>query len=217
LPPAEAAPLPEGLKKLLRRSTMATNPKDVPRHYYSLGEYFALEQASDARFEYWDGDIVCMSGGSLAHYRISSNIHISLDRGLHGRPCEAFTGDAAIWTPALPPYRYPDASVVCGEIQTKHINGLDAVVNPVLVVEVTSPSTVKLDEGEKLIAYQAIPTLREYLLVSQDAPHVTHYTRREGDTWERRDVTDPEASLELEGVGCALKMRDIYDGLTFPA
>jgi hypothetical protein len=53
--------------------------------------------------------------------------------------------------------------------------------------------------------------------VSQDAPHVTHYARREGGPWERRDVTDPEGSLELEAVGCALKMRDIYDGLTFPA
>ncbi|HJQ31282.1 MAG TPA: Uma2 family endonuclease [Pyrinomonadaceae bacterium] len=196
---------------------MASNPKDAPRHYYSLGEYYALEQASDARFEYWDGDIICMSGGSIAHYRICSNVHNSLAVGLRGGRCEAFTGDAAIWTPALPPYRYPDASAVCGELEFKHINGLDAIVNPVLVVEVTSPSTVKLDEGEKLIAYQAIPSLREYLLVSQDAPHVMHYTRQDGGSWQRRDVTDMDASLELESVGCALKLRDVYDGVTFAA
>ena len=54
---------------------MATNPKDVPQHYYTLEEYFALEDASDARFEYWDGDVVCMSGGSRAHGMISSNVH----------------------------------------------------------------------------------------------------------------------------------------------
>jgi Uma2 family endonuclease len=196
---------------------MATNPKDVPRHYYSLAEYYALEQASDARFEYWDGEIVCMSGGSLAHGTISSNIHGSLVIGLRGKGCRPFTGDMAIWTPALPPYRYPDASVVCGQVQTKHINGLDALVNPTLIIEVTSPSTVRHDENEKLVAYQAIPTLRDYLVVSQDAPHVTRYTRQAGGTWERRDVTDPDASLELESAGCALKLCDIYDGLTFPA
>jgi Uma2 family endonuclease len=217
LPPAEAAPLPEGLKKLLRRWAMATNPKDAPRHYYSLAEYFALEQASDARFEYWDGDIVCMSGGSLAHGMISSNIHGSLVTGLRGKGCRPFTGDMAIWTPALPPYRYPDASAACGELEFKNIGGRDALVNPVLVVEMTSPSTIRLDEGEKFLAYQAIPTLREYLLVSQDGPHVTHYTRQEVGAWQRRDVTDADALIELESVGCALKVRDTYDGVAFSA
>jgi len=124
----------------------------------------------------------------------------------------------AIWTPALPPYRYPDASAVCGEVQFKHIKGHDAIVNPVLVVEVTSPSTIGRDEGEKFVAYQAVPTLRDYLLISQDGPRVTHYARRDdGRSWERRDVTDPDATLDLESIGCALKMRDIYEGVTFPA
>lgn len=197
---------------------MATNPKDVPRHYYSLEEYFALEQASDARFEYWDGDIVCMSGGSRAHGMISSNVHGALVIAFRGGRCRPFTGDMAVWTPTLPPYRYPDASAACGELEFKHIKGHDALVNPTLVVEVTSPSTVVLDEGPKFVAYQAIPTLREYLLVSQDEPRVTHYTRRgDGSVWERRDVTDADGSMELESIGCALKMRDIYEGLTFHA
>lgn len=197
---------------------MATDPKDVPRHHYSLEEYFALEQASDARFEYWDGEIVCMSGGSRAHGMISSNVHSSIAAALRSGRCRAFTGDMAIWTLTLPPYRYPDASAACGELEFKHVKGHDALVNPVLVVEVTLPSTVVLDEGPKFVAYQAIPTLREYLLVSQDEPRVTHYTRRgDGSVWERRDVTDTDGSIELESVGCALKMRDIYEGMTFPA
>jgi Uma2 family endonuclease len=201
----------------VRISARATNPKDVPRHYYSLNEYFALEQAGDARFEYWDGDIICMSGGSRAHYLISSNVLFALATGVRGGRCRAFTGDAAIRTPALPPYRYPNASVACGELQVKNINGLDAIVNPVIVVEVTSPSTIGRDEGDKFLAYQAIQTLRDYLLVSQDGPRVTHYTRRDNGAWERHDVIDMDASVELESVGCALNMRDIYDGLTFPA
>lgn len=196
---------------------MATNPKDVPQHYYSLEEYFALEDASDARFEYWDGDIVCMSGGSRAHHLTSSNVLASLAVALRGARCRPFTGDVPIWTPALPPYRYPDASVVCGEPEFKNQKGHDALVNPVVVIEVMSPSTAALDEGPKFIAYQAVATLREYLLVSQDEPRVTHYARLEGGDWKRRDITDLDASVELESVGCALKLRDVYEGVVFPA
>jgi len=196
---------------------MATNPKDVAQHYYNLDEYFALEQASDARFEYWDGDIVCMSGGSRQHGMISGNVHFALALGMRGGTCRPFTADTAIWTPKLPPYRYPDASAACGELQYKHVKGLDALVNPVLIVEGLSPSTRAHDEREKFAAYQAIPTFREYLLVAQDKQHVTHYTRQADGVWTRRDVTSSDASLELEAVGCALKMRDIYEGLTFPS
>ena len=195
---------------------MATRPKDVPRHHYTLEEYFALEDASDARFEYWDGDLVCMSGGSRAHGTIGSNVLGSLFMGLRGgRRCRAFSGDVAVWTPTLPPYRYPDASAACGELEYHHIKGRDALVNPVVVVEVMSPSTVALDEGPKFEAYKAIQTLRDYLLVSQFEPRVTHHTRLGVDSWERRDVTDLDASDELESIGCALKLRDIYDGVTF--
>jgi Uma2 family endonuclease len=196
---------------------MATNPKDVPQHYYSLEEYFALEDASDARFEYWDGEIVCMSGGSRAHGTIASNVHYSLASGTRGGRCRAFTGDMAVYTPTLLPYRYPDASAACGELVFEHIKGHDALVNPVVVVEVLSPSTAALDEGPKFEGYKVISTLRDYLLVSQDEARVTRYARLEGGAWERRDVTDLDASLELESIGCALKLRDIYDAVTFPA
>lgn len=195
---------------------MSANPKDVPQHYYSLEEYFALEDASDARFEYWDGDIICMSGGTLAHGIISSNVHYVLAAGVRGGKCRAFTGDMPIWTPTLPPYRYPDASVVCDEPEYKNKKGHDALVNPVVIVEVLSPSTAALDEGPKFVAYQAVPTLRDYLLISQDEPRVAHYTRLGGDSWQRRDVTGLDASLELESIGCALRLRDIYDGVAFP-
>src|SRR5437660_2116426 len=83
---------------------MATKPKDVPRHYYSLDEYFALEHAGDARYEYWNGDIFCTSGGTRQHAIISSNVHASLALGLRSGPCRAFTAEMPILTPTLPPY-----------------------------------------------------------------------------------------------------------------
>jgi Uma2 family endonuclease len=194
---------------------MATNPKDVPYHYYSLDEYFALEEASDARFEYWDGDIYCMSGGSKEHGIISFNVVFALGLKLRGGPCKPFTGDTAIWTPTLPPYRYPDVSVACGELQYRHVNILDALVNPVLIVEVLSPSTKALDEGKKFEAYKAIPTFREYLLVAQDEPHVMLYTRQPDGAWLRRDVTALDASIAFESLNCAITMSDIYQGVVF--
>ena len=184
---------------------MAVNRKDLPYHYYSLSEYFALEEASDARFEYWDGDIVCMSGGSITHYLISSNVHGALVSALRGGRCRAFTGDAAILTPALPPYRYPDASIVCGELQTRHVNVLDAIINPVVIVEVLSPSTRSLDEGGKFEAYKAIETFREYLLVAQDEPRVTLYRRQQDGGWSREEAT----SLDSADY-CAAALRAIF-------
>lgn len=194
---------------------MATNLKDVPRHYFSLDEYFALDRASDARFEYWDGDIICVNGGSREHSEICGNVIYRLGQRLRGGPCTVFTVGATVLTPTLPPYRYPDASVACGELQFRHIRGVDALVNPVLIVEVLTPTSAARDHGEKFAAYQAIETFSEYLLVAQDAPRVAHYRRTEGG-WERRDVNGLDASVALESVGCELKMADVYEAVTFP-
>ena len=195
---------------------MATNPQALPRRYYSLDEYFALEHAGDARYEYWNGDILCMSGGTRRHGRISGNTFFRLSQQLEGGPCQVFTADTAVLTPAVPPYRYPDASVGRGELEFRNFQGVDALVNPVLIVEVLSPTTETRDREAKFGAYQAITTFREYLFIAQDRPHVTHYIRTADNVWERRDVADPDASLNLESCKCVLKMADIYAGVTFP-
>ena len=80
---------------------MAANLKDIPRRFYTLDEYFALERTGDARYEYWQGDIVCMSGGSERHGRIGGNVYFTLRQQLVGSNCEAFTGDLPIKTPRL--------------------------------------------------------------------------------------------------------------------
>ena len=196
---------------------MAANPKEFPPPYYSLDEYFALEHASDARYEYWDGQIVCMSGGLRAHYRISVNIPFQLQGKLAGGPCQVFTADLPVKTPTLPPYRYPDATVGCGELKFETIRGIDVLVNPVLIVEVLSPSSEERDREDKFTAYRAIPTFREYLLVAQDKPDVTHYTRQPDGKWAREDVTRLPEILTLSSVGCTLSLSDIYEGVKFEA
>jgi Uma2 family endonuclease len=193
---------------------MAANLKNIPRHLYTLEEYFALERASEARYEYWDGEIICMSGGSLHHAIISDNLHGLLRELLRGKNCRAFSGTIPIKTPSRPPYRYPDASVVCGPVLTEKIGGIDALTNPVVVVEVLSPGTEQLDKEEKREACQKLASVREYLLVAQDAPHVTQYGRQ-GRRWVRRDYGDLQASVELASIDQRLLMGDIYEGVTF--
>ena len=193
---------------------MAANLINVPRHHYTLEEYFALEKASDARFEYWDGEIVCMSGGTERHYTISENLRTMLAEILRGRDCRAYSGGVPVQTPSLPPYRYPDASVVCGKPVFVNINRIDVLTNPVIIVEVLSPATEHLDKEEKRNAYQRLASVKEYLIVAQDAPHVTQYLRQ-GGRWARKDYGDLQAAVELTSIRRQVLMSDIYQGITF--
>ena len=194
---------------------MAANLKDLPRHYYSLEEYFALEKVGEARFEYWNGEIICMSGGTEQHAIITSNIHREISNKIKGSKCRAFTEGMPILTPSLPPYRYPDVSVACGEIKYESLQGLRALVNPTLIVEVLSATTEKVDRNEKRIAYQSQPALLEYLLVSQTAHHVTRYTRH-GQFWHREEISGLASKLEFPHLHCELTLSDIYEGVIFP-
>lgn len=193
---------------------MVANLKDLPRHRYTLQEYFALERVGEARYEFWDGDIVCMSGGSSQHAEISGNAYFALRQKLAGGSCKAFNAELAIKTPKLPPYRYPDASVVCGQPKLEKIEGFDTLTNPMLIIEVLSSTTESKDRNEKRIAYQALPSLQEYLLLAQDQPHVTQYTRQ-GNFWTRKDYAEIDAIIVLEAINCELTMREIYVGIVF--
>ncbi|MGH9823970.1 MAG: Uma2 family endonuclease, partial [Blastocatellia bacterium] len=177
---------------------MAANPINPPSHLYSLEEYFALEHAGDARYEYWDGEVFCMSGGSLTHVRIAGNIYHAFRSKLTGSPCNAFTADLAVKTPTLPPYRYPDVSVVCGEPRVENIRGVDASLNPILIVEVISPTTESRDRGDKFAAYQQIASFQSYLLVAQNARLVSLYVRHPDGTWPSREFTGTEAVVQLD-------------------
>lgn len=194
---------------------MAANLKELYRHYYTLAEYFALEKVGDARYEYWDGEIVCMSGGTKQHAIITSNVHREIANKLKGTKCRAFTEGMPILTPSLPPYRYPDVSVICGEMKFESLQGIEVLVNPTLIVEVLSATTEKADRNEKRLAYQSHPALLEYLLVSQTAHHVTRYSQH-GEFWHREEVSGLDSILQFPSLNCELLLRDIYEGVVFP-
>ncbi len=185
-----------------------------PHHFYTLDEYFALEHTGDARYEYWDGEIICMSGGTKEHTQIGGNCYFLLRLALRGQ-CQAFTAEQAIKTPALPPYRYPDASAVCGSPVFEQIRGIDTLTNPTLIVEVFSPSSESRDKGSKFEIYKERESLKEYILISQDKPKVFQFVKQSNGSWLQTSFESLDDTLPLASVQSSLKLSDIYENIVF--
>lgn len=188
-----------------------------PERKYTLEEYFDLELSSDARYEYWNGDVFCMSGVSENHAQVEGNIYLALRLALRGRECRLFLANMRIKVPTLPPYRYADLSALCGKPSFEKIGGVDTLTNPTLIVEVLSESTEAYDRGDKFTHYKSIPSFREYLLVAQHRPHTTQYVKQDDGSWSYGEVNDLAARLHLASIDCVLELNDIYQDVTFPA
>jgi Uma2 family endonuclease len=188
----------------------------VPKTRYTVEEYIELLKNSDERFEYFDGEVISMAGGKIVHGDIATNIVRHLGNRLADRPCKVSGGDVALKVPTAPPFRFPDASVVCGERVIDEFQGIEMLVNPRLIVEVLSPTTEAYDRGAKFLAYQSIESFQEYLLVAQDRPHVTHYTRQQRGKWLRSDIIGLNSEIKLESLNVTLPLAEIYWQITFP-
>lgn len=181
--------------------------------HYTLEEYLALERASEVKYEYWDGEIFAMSGGTLAHDEIMGNVFNALREQLRGRDCRLFTNNMQIKVPAAPPYRYADGSVVCGPIEVERFNGSDLLLNPVLLYEVLSPTTEAFDRGDKFTYYKSIPTFREYLLIAQHRAHVTHYFKQADGSWGYEEANESGRHIYLPTLECTLALGEFYTGV----
>ena len=175
---------------------------------YTPEEYLALERKATFKNEYLNGEILAMSGASLAHTRITLDIATELNNQLRGGTCEVITNDMRVKTGPKGAYFYPDIVVFCGEPQVED-NVFDTLLNPILVVEVLSPSTEAFDRGEKFRHYQELASLREYLLVSQDRVRVEHY-RLTKTQWVQTEFHTPADVLSLVSIDCKLPLQDIY-------
>lgn len=187
----------------------------LPKHKYSLEEYFDLDAKSEARLEYWDGEIFDMSGVDPDHDQIGSNLNLYLRLKLQGEPCRAYLANTRIKVPTLPPYRYGDLSALCNEPQYEKIGGVRTLVNPALIIEVLSESTEAYDRGSKFTHYKSIPSFCEYLMVSQYEPHVTHLVKQADGNWIHYEYNDLDAVVKLASLGCELTLREIYENVSF--
>ncbi len=186
-----------------------------PKQHYTLEEYFALELASEEKYEFWNGEVFCMSGASLAHNQIARNLGTALDMRLRERGCQMFPSDLRVKVPSYPPYRYPDLTALCGQPVIEKIGGLDMLVNPTLIVEILSPSTEAFDRGDKFTYYKSIDSFSEYLLIAQHRPHVSQFIKQDNGIWTFMEFNALTDKVQCESVPCALALSELYRDVNF--
>ncbi|MGH9722091.1 MAG: Uma2 family endonuclease [Bryobacteraceae bacterium] len=175
-------------------------------------EYLARERAAEYKSEYIDGEVFAMAGTSLRHARIVTNLTIELGNKLEGTPCSAFVTDVRLRIPPARVYTYPDISVVCGPPAVAG-DRQDTLLNPAVLIEVLPDSTRNYDRGEKFGYYRRIESLRDYLVVEQDAMHVEHHQRQDDGAWTLREYDGPDAEVKFASIGCSLSLARIYRDL----
>lgn len=173
----------------------------------SYEQYLEIERRSETKHEFHDGEIRAMSGGTIEHGRLASRITYSIRQALGGRPCELYSSDAKIRVEAVNRTLYPDVSVVCGGLERSEVDP-EAIANPTVIVEVLSESTEGYDRGEKFRYYRRIPSLKEYVLVSQHEPLVEVW-RRAGEGWVPVEH-GPGETARLESLEASIDVDALY-------
>jgi len=189
---------------------MSTQP--TPR--LTPAEYLVLERSAEIKGEYFDGEIFAMAGASREHNLIVANLLGELRQRLRNGPCEVYPSDMRVKVDLTGLYTYPDVVVVCDKPQFEDQHG-DTLLNPTLLIEVLSESTEKYDRGKKSSHYRRLPSLQEYLLVSQDEPHIEHYARQDNDHWLLTEATGTDTNIELPALQATVELSEVYARLTF--
>lgn len=187
----------------------------LPKPTYNAEEYLALEEAADYRSQFYDGEIFAMAGASRRHNSVAMNTAGNLHFQLRNRPCEIYQNDMRVKV-STDFYTYPDIVIVCGEPQIERKNG-ENLLNPKVIIEVLSPSTEKFDRGEKARLYRLMPSLEEYILISQDAPRIEHFVRQSNGGWLLTELSELEDILELPTISCQVSLSEIYAKIDFSA
>jgi Uma2 family endonuclease len=182
-------------------------------NWISPEEYLAIERAADVKNEYFDGEMFGWNGASRQHSSIKVSLTAVVGNQLRGKPCEPFGSDTRVKIPTKN-FFYPDLTIACEpEWMDKEF---DTLTNPLVIFEILSPSNEAWDRGGKFREYRSIPSLQEYVLISQDRPLVEIFSRRENDFWLLRDVEGRDAKIALESVPeVTLSLAEIYERITF--
>ena len=194
-------------------ATRAAQTYLTPEEYITL-ERKAIPDADTVRSEYMNGEIIAMSGASLAHNLITGNVFANLYIRLRDSGCLAFANEMRVSIPSVNSYFYPDVGVVCEEPRFED-DVFDTLLNPIVIVEVLSPSTEAYDRGDKFAHYRQLQSLQEYILVSQDKVRVDHYVRHAAQ-WILTDFQELEQHLPLTSIQCELPLHEIYERVPFP-
>jgi Uma2 family endonuclease len=176
-------------------------------HQFTYAQYLALEEVSNVKHEFLDGEVYAMGGGTPTHALLTARVLSALDQQLRDGSCRVYSSDLRVRVLATGLATYPDVTVVCGDLITDPEND-DTAVNPSVVVEVLSDSTERFDRGEKLQHYQQIPSLGSVVFVWQYEHRIEVWSRA-ADGWLVRARGDGETAV-IPVIDCTLAVDDVY-------
>jgi Uma2 family endonuclease len=184
---------------------------------YTFEEYLRREEKSGEKHEFYQGKIIKMPGGTDIHSEIAGNMIATIKVAVRPLPrkFKVYTSDLKIRIESLDSGVYPDALVICEQPeywQNRH----DVIVNPLVIIEVLSPSTQTYDRMGKFDLYKELPSFQEYILVSTDTFSVETRFREEPDLWRIKTETNIENIVNLRSLGVSISMADIYENIVFP-
>ena len=181
----------------------------LPQRKLTVAEYLEIERAAEIKSEFYNGEMFAMAGGSKAHNLIASNVGFVLNLHLRQRDCLVFGSDMRVKIERINKYTYPDISVTCGK-QIFEEESDDALLNPVLIVEILSPSTSDYDHRDKFQHYQFLKSLQEYIVISQNSCRLEQYVRELDWQWKYRIYSSLDDVVKLESIDCELPLREVY-------
>ncbi len=188
--------------------------------FFTLEEYLDLEEQSVVKHEFDNGKTIEMSGAKFEHNRIAAQVIGILLNLLNNqkKTCAVLTSDMKVYLPLYNKAVYPDVSIVCEKPEFWN-ERRDLILNPLLIIEVLSESTESYDRGEKFNQYCSLPSLREYVLVSQDKARIESFYLQDASAslWKITRSMGLEGAIELSSIGVTLPLKDLYQGIEFPA
>jgi Uma2 family endonuclease len=184
--------------------------------YLTPQEYLEMERESPTKHMYLDGEIVAMSGASLAHNDIVGNLIGAINPFLKGKQCKIRPSDLRISVPSANSYTYPDATIICGKPEMED-DKFDTATNPAVIFEILSGSTKEYDRGNKFLYYQRIPSMKEYILIDSFKKYAAVYTRQSTELWKIETFEEPNSILSIKTIDYKLSFDDLYFEVTFKA
>lgn len=177
------------------------------RQYLNPQDYLDWEEKQSTKYEYIDGEVFAMTGGTIPHNDLAVNLTTALKNHLRGKGCKVSMADAKVGISENGPFHYPDVMVTCDERDRR---AMQVIYHPCLIVEVLSPSTEAKDRGKKFRNYRRISTLREYVLISSEQKFIECYRLNEKGVWELYTYTEGD-EFELKSVDFSCSLDLIYE------
>jgi Uma2 family endonuclease len=184
--------------------------------YMTPEAYLDFDRISEIKYEYFEGKIVAMTGAKKNHNLINANLTADLVARFRaeGSTCRVFSNDMRVKIGNKTGFAYPDIAIACGNLEFED-DELDILNNPIVIIEILSESTEAYDRGDKFAYYRAVPTLLEYILVSQNKCRIEQFVRKEGRMWSMLYYEDMGQVVKIESIDCEVPLSDIYKWVEF--